>query len=141
MDIVVEPVQEAPAEEVYGATGLDAEPEVPQQQQDSAQEAPPPTKKRGRPPGSKNKPKIIEQVEQPIQQPIPVGQVRSRHGPEDQGQELILEREPKPKRAPRQPRVPKDVPQYLGPTRTPTSLDIAANMLNLLRIEQAERQQ
>ena len=127
MDIVVEPVQEAPAEEV--STGLDAEPEVPQQQQDSAQEAPPPTKKRGRPPGSKNKPKIIEQVEQPIQQPIPVGQ------------ELLPEREPKPKRAPRQPRVQKDVPQDPGPMRTPTSLDIAANMLNLLRIEQAERQQ
>ena len=60
MEIVVEPVEQAP-EEVYGGTGRDAEPPTGPGDDEVAQveEAPPPVKKRGRPAGSKNKPKII----------------------------------------------------------------------------------
>ena len=130
MEIVVEPAEQAP-EEVDGGTGRDAEPEETQQE-----EAPPPVKKRGRPPGSKNKPKIIEHVPEPVQIPTP------EPIPQEIPDPPILEREPKPKRAPRQPRAPKHTPQDpITPARIPTSLDVAANMLNLLRIEQAERQQ
>ena len=61
MDIVVEPVQQAPDEEVYSGTGRDTEPPAAEatQEEDAVQDAPPP-KQRGRPPGSKNKPTVVE---------------------------------------------------------------------------------
>ena len=129
MDIVVEDIPETiveTAEAHIEASTADASP-PPEQ---------PIPKKRGRPPGSKNKPKIIEQAPEPVQIPIP------EPIPQEIPDPPVLEREPKPRRAPRQPRAPKNTPQDpVAPARIPTSLDVAANMLNLLRIEQAERQQ
>ena len=100
---------------------------------DDAPAEPPPTpKRRGRPPGSKNKPKIIEQIPE---EPIVLN-------------EPPVEEEPPPKKikipAPKKPRAPKAQPQ--APPTTPqapvpqTPLQIAASMLEILRLEQAERQ-
>ena len=103
-------------------------------------------KKRGRPPGSKNKPKISEptvEFEEPQIAPLPPPPPPGPTGGPT-GIEAIPE-QPKLKRS--SPRKPKRVPpasprgQPVEETRQPTSLDLAANMLNLLRLEQAERQQ
>ena len=96
---------------------------------------PPPPKRRGRPVGSKNKPKIIEQV--PItEEPIVLNEPPPEEDPPP---------EARPKKpAPRKPRAPKAQPQ--APPHTPqapmpqTPLQVAASMLEILRLEQAERQ-
>ena len=120
----------------------DEDPEVPEQptlsremtttQGDllNPQEAPAP-KKRGRPPGSRNKPKIIEQ---PPPEPEPPEVIE----PEP---ELIEEPPPKVKkpRAPKARAQPK-APAALAPPQVQTPLQVAASMLELLRLEQAERQ-
>ena len=84
----------------------------------------PAPKRRGRPPGVKNKPKIIEPSE-----PVFVE-------PEVEEEELPP---PKPKKS----RVtkPKQVPRHRdGQPRIQTPLQVAASMLEILRLEQAERQ-
>ena len=97
---------------------------------------PPTPKRRGRPPGSKNKPRIIEQIPE---EPIVLNEPPVEEPPVE---------EPPPKKiklpAPRKPRAPKAQPQ--APPTTPqapvpqTPLQIAASMLEILRLEQAERQ-
>ena len=145
MDIVVEqiPAETPQADQEPDHTPVDHKPTdtQPQLQRETTgavpEEAPVP-KRRGRPPGSKNKPKIIEQIpEEPI--------VLNEPPPEP---------EPTPKKksaAPRKPRAPKaQAPLGRGnaaaPPPTPqapipqTPLQIAASMLEILRLEQAERQ-
>ena len=108
-----------------------------EEQPEDAQPEPPPTvKRRGRPPGSKNKPRIIEQIPE---EPIVLNEPPVEEPPVE---------EPPPKKikvpAPRKPRAPKAQPQ--APPTTPqapvpqTPLQIAASMLEILRLEQAERQ-
>ena len=107
-----------------------------EQPEDAPPEPPPTPKRRGRPPGSKNKPRIIEQIPE---EPIVLN--------EPPVEEPLVE-EPPPKKiklpAPRKPRAPKAQPQ--APPTTPqapvpqTPLQIAASMLEILRLEQAERQ-
>ena len=126
MDIVVEPVSEdVPA---------DAEPASPEQPTteipEAAPEQPAP-KKRGRPPGSRNKPRIIQQ---PPPEPEPPEVIE----PEP---ELIEEPPPKVKK----PRAPKARAQpkaaaFAAPPQVQTPLQVAASMLEILRLEQAERQ-
>ena len=103
-----------------------------EQPEDAPPEPPPTPKRRGRPPGSKNKPRIIEQIPE---EPIVLN-------------EPPVEEEPPPKKikipAPKKPRAPKAQPQ--APPTTPqapvpqTPLQVAASMLEILRLEQAERQ-
>ena len=84
----------------------------------------PAPKRRGRPPGVKNKPKIIEPSE-----PVFVE-------PEVEEEELPP---PKPKKA----RVtkPKQVPRHRDEQpQIQTPLQVAASMLEILRLEQADRQ-
>ena len=106
------------------------------QPEDAPPEPPPTPKRRGRPPGSKNKPRIIEQIPE---EPIVLNEPPVEEPPVE---------EPPPKKikvpAPRKPRAPKAQPQ--APPTTPqapvpqTPLQIAASMLEILRLEQAERQ-
>ena len=124
----------------------DEEPEVPEQPTltremtttqgdlNNLQETPTP-KKRGRPPGNRNKPKVIEQ-------PPPVLE------PEVEEQEEEYE-EPPPKkiRKPRAPKAKAQPAQTYAPPPTPqqqpqvsTPLQVATSMLEILRLEQAERQ-
>ena len=128
MDTAVEPVSEdLPAEaEPASPARVDATTETPE----TAPEAPV-SKKRGRPPGSKNRPKIIEQ---PPPEPEPPEVIE----PEP---ELIEEPPPKVKkpRAPKARAQPK-APAALAPPQVQTPLQVAASMLELLRLEQAERQ-
>lgn len=131
------------------------------------QEEQPQQKRRGRPPGSKNKVKIIEQelIEPivPLRGPpagLPAGPSGSGAGnavidpippasepiPEQPKLKRSSPRKQAPRRAPpASPSGPQSQPVPPGPAgedqRQLTSLDIAANMLNMLRIEQAERQQ
>ena len=125
MDIVVEPVSEDVPVEAEPASPEQPTTEIPE----AAPEQPAP-KKRGRPPGSRNKPKIIEQ---PPPEPEPPEFIE----PEP---ELIEEPPPKPKK----PRTAKAKAQaYAAPPTTPqvhTPLQVAASILELLRLEQAERQ-
>ena len=99
-----------------------------EQPEDAPPEPPPTPKRRGRPPGSKNKPRIIEQIPE---EPIVLN-------------EPPVEEPPPKKTAPRKPRAPKSQPQ--APPTTPqapvpqTPLQVAASMLEILRLEQAERQ-
>ena len=89
----------------------------------------PAPKRRGRPPGVKNKPKIIEPSEPVFVEPEFVE-------PEVEEEELPP---PKPKKA----RVtkPKQVPRHRDEQpRIQTPLHVAASMLEILRLEQAERQ-
>ena len=126
MDIVIEQVPEDPPE----AAPEQVEPETTQTDPPEQPEAAPPEpspKRRGRPPGSRNKPKIIEQIpEQPIVLNEP-------------------EPEPAPKKA-RAPRKPRAAPKAQAPPPAPpapvpqTPLQVAASMLEILRLEQAERQ-
>ena len=107
-----------------------------EQPEDAPPEPPPTPKRRGRPPGSKNKPRIIEQIPE---EPIVLNEPPVEEPPVE---------EPPPKKinppAPRKPRAPKAQPQ--APPTTPqapvpqTPLQIAASMLEILRLEQAERQ-
>ena len=142
MDIVIEQVPEVPEQpqlqrettgrvdtldEAQLNAALHASAE--EQPEDAPPEPPPTPKRRGRPPGSKNKPKIIEHIPE---EPIVLN-------------EPPVEEEPPPKKtAPRKPRAPKAQPQV--PPTTPqapvpqTPLQIAASMLEILRLEQAERQ-
>ena len=104
-----------------------------EQPEDAPPEPPPTPKRRGRPPGSKNKPRIIEQIPE---EPIVLN-------------EPPVEEPPPKQTAPRKPRAPKAQPQappttpHDRPTEAPvpqTPLQIAASMLEILRLEQAERQ-
>ena len=89
---------------------------------------PPAPKKRGRPAGSRNKPKVVEEPP-----PTPV---------EPEVVEEEPPQPPKPKKRVTKPRAkaaPPPTPQYYEqPPQTP--LQVAANMLEILRLEQAERQ-
>ena len=148
MDIVIqqipdEPTQEQPQlqRETTGRGDTLEEAQLDAALQVSAQEHAPlpeeasPQKRRGRPPGSKNKPKIIESIPEAPGEPIVLN-------------EPPLEEEEPPKKrntAPKKPRAPKAQP---APPPTPhhsqpipqTPLQVAASMLEILRLEQAERQ-
>ena len=147
MDIVIEQVPEVPEQpqlqrETTGRTDTLEEAQLnaalhasaEEQPEDAPPEPPPTPKRRGRPPGSKNKPKIIEQIpEEPI--------VLNEPPPE----ELPVAEPPKKKPAAfRKPRAPKaPPPTQLSTQQAPvpqTPLQIAASMLEILRSEQAERQ-
>ena len=107
-----------------------------EQPEDAPPEPPPTPKRRGRPPGSKNKPRIIERIPE---EPIVLNEPPVEESP-------VEEPPPKKKKnaAPRKPRAPKSQPQ--APPTTPqapvpqTPLQVAASMLEILRLEQAERQ-
>ena len=95
-----------------------------------AQTPEPTPKKRGRPPGSKNKPKIVERDPPPLV-PEPVHEEVEEEPPS-----------PKKKRAARlkqhqNKKAPRTLP---GEPHIGTPLQVAANMLEILRLEQAERQ-
>ena len=145
MDIVIEQVPEVPEQpqlqrETTGRTDTLEEAQLnaalhasaEEHLDDAPAEPPPIPKRRGRPAGSKNKPKIIEHIPE---EPIVLN-------------EPPVEEEPPPKKiktpAPKKPRAPKAQPQV--PPTTPqapvpqTPLQIAASMLEILRLEQAERQ-
>ena len=121
MDIIAEqiPDEEAPGRsDTLEDAPLDATMNVPE---------PAAPKKRGRPAGSRNKPKVIEQpppepvfIEPDIEEPPP--------------------KPPKPKRVTK-PRAkaaaPPPTPQYYEQQESPTPLQVAANMLEILRLEQA----
>ena len=139
MDIVIEQVPEVPEQpqlqrETTGRTDTLEEAQLnaalhasaEEHLDDAPAEPPPIPKRRGRPPGSKNKPKIIEHIPE---EPIVLN-------------EPPVEEEPPPKKtAPRKPRAPKAQPQAPSTTPVPqTPLQIAASMLEILRLEQAERQ-
>ena len=146
MDIVIEQVPEVPEqpqlqrettgrvdtlEEAQLNAALHASAE--EQPEDAPPEPPPTPKRRGRPPGSKNKPRIIEQIPE---EPIVLNEPPVEEPP--------VEEPPPKKTAPRKPRAPKAQPQ--APPTTPqapvpqTPLQVAASMLEILRLEQAERQ-
>ena len=142
MDIVIEQVPEVPEQpqlqrEVTGQPdtlqeAAEEQPDLTATQEDLLNPIEPPTpKRRGRPPGSKNKPRVIEEIPE---EPIVLN--------EPPVEELPVE-EPPPKK-PRKPRAPKAQPQ--APPTTPqapvpqTPLQVAASMLEILRLEQAERQ-
>ena len=101
----------------------------------TTQEAPAP-KKRGRPPGARNKPKVIEE---PPPEPVLLE-------PDVEEQEEEYE-EPPPKKI-KKPRAPKAKAQpTYAPPPTPqsqpqvsTPLQVAASMLEILRLGQVERQ-
>ena len=140
MDIVIEQVPEVPEQpqlqrEITGQLeDTQEQPDLTATQEDLPNPIEPPPKRRGRPPGSKNKPKIIEQIpEEPI--------VLNEPPPE----ELPVAEPPKKKpAASRKPRAPKaPPPTQLSTPQAPvpqTPLQIAASMLEILRLEQAERQ-
>ena len=136
MDIVIEQVPEDPPTEQPQLQREDTRMDTLEEAQLNAamsasaleqpEEPEPPPKRRGRPPGSRNKPKIIEQ--------IPEESIVLNEPP--------LEPEPKKPAAPRKPRAPKAAPAPApAPTPVPqTPLQVAASMLEILRLEQAERQ-
>ena len=138
MDIVIEQVPEVP-EQPQLQREVTGQPDLTATQEDLLNPVEPPPKRRGRPPGSKNKPKIIEQIpEEPI--------VLNEPPPEEPP---VAEPPQKKPAAPRKPRAPKAPPQaqpstpHDRPTEAPvpqTPLQIAASMLEILRLEQAERQ-
>ena len=142
MDIVIEQVPEVSEQPQLQreATGrledAQEQPDLTATQEDLLNPIEPPPKRRGRPAGSKNRPKIIEQIPE---EPIVLN--------EPPVEELAVE-EPPPKKI-RKPRAPKAQPQapsttpHDRPTEAPvpqTPLQIAAIMLETLRLEQAERQ-
>ena len=91
---------------------------------------PPAPKKRGRPAGSRNKPKVVEEPP-----PTPV---------EPEVVEEEPPQPPKPKKRVTKPRAkaapPTSTPQHYEQPQSQTPLQVAANMLEILRLEQAERQ-
>ena len=104
-----------------------SEPETTQTDPPEQPEVAPPEpspKRRGRPPGSRNKPKIIEQIPE---QPIVLNEPRP-------------EPEPAPKKSPRKPRAAPKAQAPAPPPIPQTPLQVAASMLEILRLEQAERQ-
>ena len=105
--------------------------------QDDLREAPAP-KKRGRPPGSRNKPKVIE--EPPPPEPVllepEVEELEEEPPPPPPKQRKT--RAPKAKAQPAQTYAPPPTPQQQPQVSTP--LQVAASMLEILRLEQAERQ-
>ena len=149
MDIVIEQVPEVPEQpqlqrEVTGRLeDAQEQPDLTATQEDLLNPIEPPPKRRGRPPGSKNKPKIIEQIpEEPYQTLVPIPTQVVEHPPRP---EPTVLNEPPPKK-PRKPRAPKAPPAAQAAPPTPqapvpqTPLQIAASMLEILRLEQAERQ-
>ena len=94
------------------------------------EEETPAPKKRGRPAGSRNKPKVIEQ---PPPAPVEPEVVEVEPPPPS--------KQPKLKRAtkPRAKAAPPPTPQYYEQPESQTPLAVAANMLEILRLEQAER--
>ena len=152
MDIVIEQVPEVPEQpqlqrEVTGQfEDTQEQPDLTATQEDLPNPIEPPPKRRGRPPGSKNKPTIIEEIlEEPYQTLIPIPTQVIEHPPRP---EPIVLNKPPPKNiklpAPRKPRAPKAQRQAPQPTpQAPvpqTPLQIAAPMLEILRLEQADRQ-
>ena len=149
MDIVIEQVPEVLEQpqlqrEVTGRLeDAQEQPDLTATQEDLLNPIEPPPKRRGRPPGSKNKPRIIEQIpdhrhsEEPIvlNEPPPIAE-----------EPPVAEPPKKKPAAPRKPRAPKAQPAAQAPPTTPTApvpqtpLQIAASMLEILRLEQAERQ-
>ena len=149
MDIVIEQVPEVPEQpqlqrEVTGRLeDAQEQPDLTATQEDLLNPIEPPPKRRGRPPGSKNKPRIIEQIpEEPYQTLVPIPTQVVEHPPRP---EPTVLNEPPPKK-PRKPRAPKAQPAAQAAPPTPTApvpqtpLQIAASMLEILRLEQAERQ-
>ena len=149
MDIVIERVPEVPGQpqlqrEVTGRLeDAQEQPDLTATQEDLPNPIEPPPKRRGRPAGSKNKPKIIEQIpEEPYQTLVPIPTQVVEHPPRP---EPTVLNEPPPKK-PRKPRAPKAPPAAQAAPPTPTApvpqtpLQIAASMLEILRLEQAERQ-
>ena len=135
MDIVAEKIPDEDPEVPEQPT-LTREMTVTQDDLLNAQEAPVP-KKRGRPPGSKNKPKVIEQ-------PPPVLEPEVEEEAEEE--EEPPPPPPKPKKT-RAKAKAKPAQTYAPPPPTPqpqpqvsTPLQVAASMLEILRLEQAERQ-
>ena len=149
MDIVIEQVPQVPEQpqlqrEVTGRLeDAQEQPDLTATQEDLLNPIEPPPKRRGRPAGSKNMPKIIEQIpEEPYQTLIPIPTQVIEHPPRP---EPTVLNEPPPKK-PRKPRAPKAPPAAQAAPPTPTApvpqtpLQIAASMLEILRLEQAERQ-
>ena len=141
MDIVIEQVPEVPEQpqlqrEVTGQLqDMQEQPDLTATQEDLPNPGEPPPKRRGRPPGSKNKPRIIEQI--PPEEPIVLNEPPPEELP-------VAEPPPKKPAASRKPRAPKaPPPTQLSTPQAPvpqTPLQIAASMLEILRLEQAERQ-
>ena len=149
MDIVIEQVPEVPEQpqlqrEVTGRLeDAQEQPDLTATQEDLLNPIEPPPKRRGRPPGSKNKPKIIKEIhEEPYQTLVPIPTQVIEHPPRP---EPTVLNEPPPKK-PRKPRAPKAQPAAQAAPPTPTApvpqtpLQVAASMLEILRLEQAERQ-
>ena len=138
MDIVVEQVPEPQSETAQEPAKADAPelvpdglptPASPPHHHDGDHTEPQP-KKRGRPPGSKNKPKIIERV--PTPEPVQT-EVEEEEPPSPKKKRVARPKaSPKPKSSPK-PKVQPEQP----PISTP--LQVAASMLEILRLEQAER--
>ena len=129
MDIVAEkiPDEETPAQPPLEREVTTIAPDEPEVSNTPEAAAP---KKRGRPVGSRNKPKVIEQ---PPPEPVEPEVVEEEPPPPP--------KQPKLKRAtkPRAKAVPPPTPQYYEQPESHTPLAVAANMLEILRLEQAER--
>ena len=143
MDIVIEQVPEVPEQPQLQREVTGEQPDLTATQEDLLNPVEPPPKRRGRPPGSKNKPRIIEEIpEEPHQTLVPIPTQVVEHPPRP---EPTVLNEPPPKK-PRKPRAPKAPPAAQAAPPTPTApvpqtpLQIAASMLEILRLEQAERQ-
>ena len=114
----------------------DAQPQLQRETTEVVPEEAPVPKRRGRPPGSKNKPKIIEQIPE---EPIVLNEPPPEPEPKKKPAAAPLRA---PEARPRKPRAPK----AQAPPPTPqapipqTPLQVAASMLEILRLEQAERQ-
>ena len=107
-----------------------------EQPEDAPPEPPPTPKRRGRPPGSKNKPRIIEQIpEEPIVLNEPPVEESPVEEPPPNKKKTAAPRKPRAPKA--QPQAPPTIPQAPVPQ---TPLQVAASMLEILRLEQAERQ-
>ena len=104
------------------------------QEQPETEPEPPTTKRRGRPAGSRNKPKVIEQ---PPPTPVEPEVVEEEPPPPPKQPKLKRATKPRTKAAP--PPTPQHYEYYDQP-ESPTPLAVAANMLEILRLEQAERQ-
>ena len=134
MDIVVEQIPEVPEQPQLQREVTGEQPDLTATQEDLLNPVEPPPKRRGRPPGSKNKPRIIEEIPE---EPIVLNEPPPKEPP-------VAEPPKKKPAAPRKPRAPKAPPQAQPSTpQAPvpqTPLQIAASMLEILRLEQAERQ-
>ena len=127
MDIAVEQVPEPQTETVQEPPDVEApepapEPEVTPEQ----------PKKRGRPQGSKNKPRISERA--PTPEPVRT-EVEEAEPPSPK-----KKRAARPKTAPKPKSPPKPRTDHTEQPPISTPLQVAASMLEILRLEQAERQ-